>query len=283
MNDTYLRFRPWIVKRTTLHEYVSRSWGMFDAAEYTSQSGVAAMLTGLSFELAIKALLVLVGREPDPTHKIAECLDLIPELRDLLQRLWGADLEFVVQLIDEDINSSQMRYGSAGSHKDESTKLIAAATAHDAKTWTLEVTELYEELMQSIGAAIWENYPKGDRSGQEIRRRFEVEPVFSSGTPHDAYPGLNSSVFGLLLLAERHGVETEYGAIIPIDGRRKDGTYRVRVRIDRDTAVDQEVVQQGGRSTLTGFRWIGRPAEGVQLKLYEARSTLPDVRPQTRS
>ena len=256
---------------------------MFDAAEHTSQSGVAATLTGLSFELAIKALLVLVGREPEPTHKIAECLELIPELQDVLRQLWGTDLEFVVQLIDEDINSSQMRYGAAGSRKDRSTKLIAAATAQNAKTWTLEVSELYEELMHSVGSAIWENYPREDRSGQEVRRRFRLGAVFLPGTRYEAYPSFNSSMFGLLLLAERHGVDTEFGAIIPIDGMRKDGTYRVRVRIGRDTAVDQEVVQQRGDLTLAGFRWVGTPVEGVRLRLHEARSTLLGVRPQARS
>ena len=118
VNDMYLHFRPWIAKRTILHEYFSRSWGMFDAAERTEHSGVAAMLTGQSIELAIKAMLELVGRKPPTKHKLADCLNTVPELKSLLEQLWGADFSSLIQFVDEDINSSQMRYGAAGSHKD---------------------------------------------------------------------------------------------------------------------------------------------------------------------
>lgn len=256
---------------------------MFDAAERTEQSGVAAMLTGLSFELAIKALLALVGRERRNTHKIAECLNMVPELRPLLEKLWGSDLEFLIQFVDEDINSSQMRYGAAGSYRDKSTKLIAAMTADKPMTWTEAVRELYEELMCSIGAAIWENYPEEDRRGQEIRRRFKTYPEFQGEAPEDVYPICHKSVFGLLLMAKVNGVDSDYGAIIPIEGMKKDGVYWVRVRVGKDTAVDQQIVQEGNSRSLSAVRWIGKPVEGVRLSLYEARSTLLGVRPQPRN
>ncbi len=278
----YLNFRPWIVKRTKLHEYFSRSWGMFDAAEHAEQSGVAATLTGLSFELAIKALLVLVAREGRDTHKIAECLNMVPELRPLLEALWGSDLDFLIQFVDEDINSSQMRYGAAGSHRDKSTNLIAATTAHKPTTWTEAVRELYEELMSSIGTAIWENYPEEDRHGRKIQRRLKLHPLYNTATPAAVYPHFRRSLFGLILVAEVDGIDTDYGAIIPIEGMGKDGTYWVRVRVGKNTAIDQQVVQEGNSRSLAGFRWIGEPVEGVRLRLHEARSTLLDVRPQPR-
>ena len=282
VNDIYLHFRPWIAKRTILHEYFSRSWGMFGAAEHTEHSGVAAMLTGQSIELAIKAMLELVGKEPPITHKITECLDTFPELRTLLEQLWGADLNSLIQFVDEDINSSQMRYGAAGSHKDKETQLIAASIAHKPTSWTTPVTELYEELMCSIGAAIWENYPAEDRKGQSVRRQVKIHPMFSGEGRNAVYPHFPSSVYGLMLLAEVNGIETEYGSIIPIEGTKRDATHWVRVRIGKDTAVDQWVIQENNNLSLAGFRWIGRPVDGVRLKLYEARSTLLSVRPQAR-
>ena len=278
----YLHFRPWIAKRTILHEYFSRSWGMFDAAEQTERSGVAAMLTGQSIELAIKAMLELVGKEPPTKHKIADCLNAVPELKTILEQLWGADLNSLIQFVDEDINSSQMRYGAAGSHKDKGTQLIAASIAHKPTSWTAPVTELYEELMSSIGTAIWENYPAEDRKGRSVRRQVRMHPIFSGEGPKAAYPHYPSSLYGLMLLAEVNGIQSAYGAIIPIEGMQKDGTQWVRVRIGKDTAVDQRVIQEGSNRSLAGFRWIGQPVDGVRLKLYEARSTLLSVRPQAR-
>ena len=142
-----LDFRPWITKRATLHEYFFLSRSMFQAARTTRNSSLAARLTGESIELAIKALIVLVGKEPSNTHKIGDCLSEIPELKSLMADLWGKEFDFMIQMVDEDINTPQMRYGAAGSHIDNKTKLIAAATAQEATTWTGWISELYEELM----------------------------------------------------------------------------------------------------------------------------------------
>ena len=161
----YLHFRPWITKRTILHEYFSRSWGMFDAAERTENSSVAAMLTGQSIELAIKAMLELVGKEPPTTHKIAECLNTVPELKTLLEQLWGADLNSLIQFVDEDMNSSQMRYGAAGSHKDKETQLIAASIAHKPTSWTTPVTELYEGTDVQYRYCDLGELPRGGQEG----------------------------------------------------------------------------------------------------------------------
>lgn len=276
-----LNFHPWIVRRTQLHEYFSRSWGMFTAAESAVESGTAAMLMGLSFELAFKALLVLVGREPpDRTHKISSCLEQVPELRGLMQGLWEADLNFVIQFVDEDVNSSQIRYGAAGSRQDRNTKLVAASFARTPKTWTASVRELYEELMGSIGGAIWENYPREDRRGQALYRHFKMRPAFRGGARTlDVYPRFSRDIYGMLLSAERDGVDTEYGAVVPLEGLRKNGTYWVRVRIARETAVDQRVVQTSNGIHLDRMKWIGEPVEGVRLKLFGVKAVLASVRP----
>ena len=107
-------------------------------------------------------------------------------------------------------------------------------------------------------------------------------PVFGGEGPKAVYPHYPSSLYGLILLAELNGIETEYGAFIPIEGMQKGGTCLVRVRIGKDTAIDQQVVQEGRKRHLAGFRWVGQPVDGVRLKLYEARSTLPSVRPSAR-
>ena len=146
----------------------------------------------------------------------------------------GSGLRFLIQFVDEDINSSQMRYGAAGNHKDKRTKLIAATTAHKPTTGTEAVRELYEELMCSIGTAIWENYPEEDRNGRRIQRGLKLRPLYNTATPTDVYPHFRRSLFGLILVAEVDGIDTDYGAIIPIEGMGKEDTYWVRVRIGRE-------------------------------------------------
>lgn len=180
-----LLFQPWIFRRTMVHDYFSRSWAMFHAAERSHDSGTAAMLVGLSFELAFKCLVVLSSRyndEPPSVHSLSDVLQKIPSLRPLLETLWQDDLDFVIRLVDEDINSSQIRYGAAGSRKSRQTGLLASAVATDASTWTRWTVELYEELMGSLGSTIWRNYPRADRQGRELRKRVEMHP---------AYAGLN--------------------------------------------------------------------------------------------
>ncbi len=235
-------------------------------------------MTGESIELAIKALLVLTGREPPTTHKIGDCLGKVPELRKLMERLWKKDFEFLIQMVDEDINASQMRYGAAGSYIDKKTGLIAAATAHKATTWTAAVTEIYEELMGSIGSAIWENYPQEDSRGMKMEKRITMRPILfaSDRSRKDCYPSFPKGCFGFILTAERLEIETEYCATIPIERLPKKGQrdYWVRVRIDKETAVDQQVMQMESNLELTKLKWIGRPVEGVRLKLYIAKSNL---------
>ena len=172
-----LNFHPWITKRAALHEYFFLSRSTFRAAKTTTHSTLAARLTGESIELAIKAMLVLAGEEPPRTHMIGECLEKIPGLRSLMANLWGNDFDFMVQMVDQDINTSQMRYGAAGSYVDKKTELIAAAAAQNAKTWTDVTSELYEEITTSLGMAIWENYPEENSEKGEIRKRIHVPKI----------------------------------------------------------------------------------------------------------
>ena len=271
-----LNFRSWIAKRATLHEYFFQSRSMFQAARSTSNSSLAARLTGESIELAIKALLVLAGKEPSG-HRIGDCLDEIPELKGLMANLWGRDFDFMVQMVDEDINTSQMRYGAAGSYVDKKTQLIAAAAAKKARTWTDEISELYEELMSSLGAGIWENYPEEDTEKEKAAKRIRMYPIFNNESPgKGAYPDFPKSLYGFVLQPTVNDIETEYFAIIPIDRLPSRGSenYWVRVRIDKETAVDQQVITTRTGLKLPSLRWIGRPVDGVKLSLYEARSRI---------
>ncbi len=285
MTVNTLNFHPWIVRRTHLYEYFSRSWGMFAAAESSKNSATAAMLVGLSFELALKTLLVICTPRtefPPNTHRISGCLGEIPQLKKLLQDLWGEDLDFVVQFVDEDINSSQIRYGAAGSKRDKETRLVAATFAEKPSYWADSVRELYEELMGSIGAAIWENYPKTDKNGKEFHRRFEISPALKPGiaVPPDMYPGIGREVFGYFVGAKRRGIDTESGAIIPMEGRSEEGEFWVRIRIEKDTAVDQKLTQIKGKGLrLEGqCRWVGQPVDGVSLHVFQMRSILSQIR-----
>ena len=257
-----------------LHEYFFLSRSMFQAARSTRNSSLAARLAGESIELAIKALIVLVGKEPSNTHKIGDCLSEIPELQSLMADLWGKDFDFMIQMVDEDVNTPQMRYGAAGSYIDKKTKLIAAATAEEPTIWTDWTSKLYQELMWSLHEAIWENYPERDT---EVVKKLNFRPIYKSELHSKvAYPNRSKSFMGMVLQPEINGIETEFSAFIPIERISSTGKqdYFVRVRISKETAVDQQVIDAPTGLTLKGFRWIGRPIEGVRLKLYEARSRI---------
>ena len=188
-----------------------------------------------------------------------------------MANLWGKDFDFMIQMVDEDINTSKMRYGAAGSYVGKKTNLIAAAAARQAETWTNEIAELYRELMSSLGEGIWENYPE---DGKAIRR-ISMYPVFEGEPPREGvYPNFPRSLFGFALQPEVNGIETEYYAVIPVERLPSRGSenYWVRVRIDKDTAVDQQVLQTRTGLVLSSFRLIGRPVDELRLHLYEARS-----------
>ena len=287
-----LRFQPWIVRRTMVHEYFSRSWAMFHAAERTRDSGTAAMLVGLRFELAFKCLVVLASRcddEPPAVHGLSDVLRKIPPLRPLLETLWQDDLDFVIRLMDEDINSSQIRYGSGGSRKSRQTGLLASAFATDASTWTQWTVGLYEELMGSLGATVWRDFPRTDRRGRKLHRRLEMHPAYAGLNSDESkvksrdqptvYPRVKDSVYGYLLFAVRDGELTDTGSVVPL-GRYAREEYWARVRVARDTAVEVRIVQTEDAMHLTNdFRWIGRPLRDVHFTLHEALSVLSAVRP----
>lgn len=207
----------------------------------------------------------------------------------MLRALWRDDLDFVVRLVDQDINSSQIRYGSGGGRKSKKTGLLASAFATDASTWTRWTVEFYEELMGSLGTAIWRNYPRTDRQGRELQNWVEIHPSYAGLNEEESkaksqdqpsvHPGFKDSVFGFLLFANRDGERTETGSIVPL-GRTAPEEYWMRVRIADDTAADVLVVQTEDAMSLTNrFRWVGRPLSNVHFELYEARSVLSAVRP----
>ena len=100
-------------------------------------------------------------------------------------------------------------------------------------------------------------------------------PKFKDKKPGKvAYPDIAKSLYGFVLQPKVNGIETDYFAIIPLDRLPNRGSrnYWVRVRIDKETAVDQQVITTRTGLKLSSFRWIGRPIDEVQLSLYEARS-----------
>ncbi len=97
-NKLTLAFRPWIWARTTLYEYYCMSWATRVAAETTRHPPLAARLVGESFELAIKALHILIqGPEKELKfgHKLSELLSDVPTMEGILRKLWGKDLDYV--------------------------------------------------------------------------------------------------------------------------------------------------------------------------------------------
>lgn len=159
-----LRFRPWTAwARTVLYEYFSMSWAARTAAEHAKHPPLEARLVGESFELAFKVLNILSrgpGRDLKVGHNLGALISDTPPLDSLLRKLWGRDLDHVLDILDGECNPSQVRYGAAGGSSDKRNRIIPSGYAERPGVWTSTTLTLYEELMSSLGQAIWSNYPK---------------------------------------------------------------------------------------------------------------------------
>ena len=172
-----LRYRLWVWARTTLYEYFCMSWAARVAAEGTGHAPLAARLVGESFEFAIKALHILSqgpGQDLRFGHSLSAILGDIPLLERLLRELWGGDLDHVVDIVDGECNPSQVRYGAGAGKATRGNNVIPSGYAETPSVWTSTTLTLYEELMSSLGQAIWSNHPQGDRFGNPVNRRFEL-------------------------------------------------------------------------------------------------------------
>ena len=127
-----LKFRPWIWARTTLYEYYCMSWAARVSAERTDYSPLAARLVGESFELAIKVFHTLVQGPTEELkfgHRLSALLGDVPPLERMLRDLWGADLDFVIELMDGECDPSQVRYGAGGGKVTKAGRVIPSGYA----------------------------------------------------------------------------------------------------------------------------------------------------------
>lgn len=290
-----LRFHPWVWTRTTLYEYFCMSWAARAAAERTGHAPLAARLVGESFELAIKALNILIrgpGQDLKFGHSLSAILGDIPLLERLLRNLWGGDLDHVVDLMDGECNPSQVRYGAGAGKATRGSNVIPSGYAEAPDVWTSTTLTLYEELMSSLGQAIWSNYPQGDRYGNAIHRRIELTPVV--GTPAELRPMSaeevaalqakatpDPTVWALLLQAadeQAGGKRAPYWGIIPMDRLNDpDGTtFYVRARVSANMVADVAVTKSAGGLSVGDVRIAGREDGTYQLTIHSALAVLPD-------
>lgn len=293
-NQRILCFRPWIWGRTTLYEYFCMSWATRIAAESTDHAPLAARLVGESFELAFKALSILArgpGQDLTFGHRLSTILRDVPLLEPLLRNLWGSDLDHVVDLMDGECNPSQIRYGAGAGRSTKGDKLIPSGYAETPVVWTSTTLTLYEELMSSLGHAIWSNYPAGDRHGEPVNRCIELSPAV--GTPTNPRrmtaaeeaalqkkPSLDPTVWAFLLLTVEEQVGEEpapYWGIIPTD-RLNDPpgtTFYVRARVSATMFADVEVTKSAVGFTVGGARIAGRCDGTYRLAIHKALAVLP--------
>ena len=294
-----LKFRPWIWARTTLYEYFCMSWATRVAAERTDHPPLAARLVGESFELAIKELAIKVLHTliQGPTkqlrfgHRLSALLGDVPLLERMLRDLWGADLDFVIEIMDGECDPSQVRYGAGGGKATKPGRVIPSGYAETSDVWTSSTLTLYEELMSTLGQALWSNYPNGDRHGDPVERRIGLAPA--TGTQEDPRPmtreeeaalqqkRIDSTIWALILKAvneEGTAPGIPYWGIIPMERLNDpDGTrFFVRARVSLNMVADVEVTKNGGGFSVGGVRIAGREDGTYRLAIYSALAVLPD-------
>ena len=282
-----LQFRSWVWSRTTLYEYFSNSWACRVAAEQTKHSPLAARLVGESFELALKMFLIL-ARGPNAslvlTHSVRKILDEELSLGSILRNLWKDDIDYVLDIIDEDLRPAELRYGAAAGRIDANSRLIPSGWSHDPGVWTETTSQFYEELMWSLGNAIWENYPPGDRNGAPIRRNVQLTPIVANPRSQSSLPreekqvGFDNTVWAMLLIAEKDGEKSDYWGIVPLERWpwTKKQEYFVRSRISRTAVADVRVEIVRGQMMIGKVRIRGLHEEGWKLTLHSALAVMPN-------
>ena len=290
-NGLILKFRPWIWARTTVYEYFCMSWATRVAAETTSHSPLAARLVGESFELAIKVLNIL-SRGPENKlkygHSLTAIIGDIPILEQMLRKLWDRDLDYVLSIVDGECNPSQVRYGSSGGNSRKGAKILPSGYAETADVWTSTTLKLYEELMLSLGRAIWSNYPEGDRNGNPVERHISISPA--TGTMDNPRPmsveeetamGKNRTwdhtVWAFILKAESTGLEVPYWGVIPMERLNdpEEEEYYVRARVSANMVIDVEVNKKAKGFSVGGCRIAGQEDGEFRLVIHTAQAVMP--------
>ena len=293
INGLILEFRPWIWARTTLYEYYCMSWATRLAAEYTRHPPLAARLVGESFELAVKVLHILIqgpAKELKFGHNLSALLGDVPSMERMLRTLWGRDLDYVIDIMDGECDPSQIRYGAGGGKANKGDRVIPSGYAETSKVWTSTTLTLYEELMSSLGRAIWSNYPEGDRNGQPVKRHMRLGPMKMTPqgpvrmTPEEETAlqkdRLDPTIWAFMLSAENTegaGPEVPYWGIIPMERLNDpDGTkFYVRARVSPNMVADVEVTK-GVHGLSVGFwRVTGREDRQYRLTIHSALAVMP--------
>lgn len=289
-----LKFRPWIWARTTLYEYFCMSWATRVAAERTDHSPLTARLVGESFELAVKVLHTLIQGpmgELKFGHSLSELLGDVPPLERMLRDLWGTDLDFVIEIMDGECNPSQVRYGAGGGRATKVGRVIPSGYAETSDVWTSSTLTLYEELMSTLGRALWSNYPDGDRYGEPVKRRIELAPAI--GTPEDPRKmtreeeatlqreRTDPTIWAFILKAvneEGTAPSVPFWGIIPMERLNDpDGTkFFVRARVSLNMVADVEVTKNEDGFSVGGVRIAGHDHGTYHLAIYSALAVLPD-------
>ena len=289
-----LKFRPWVWARTTLYEYFCMSWATRVSAERTDYPPLAARLVGESFELAFKILHTLFQgpkKELRFGHRLSSLLRAIPPLERILRDLWGDDLDFVIEIMDGECDPSQVRYGAGGGKATKAGRVIPSGYAESSEVWTSTTLTLYEELMSTLGRALWSNYPNGDRYGDPVKRRINLAPV--TATSGDPTPmtrqeeaalqqeQIDPTIWAYILKAvndEGSAPDVPYWGIIPMERLNDpDGTtFFVRARVSPNMVADVEVTRNGASFSAGGVRIAGREDGMYRLAIYSALAVLPD-------
>lgn len=267
------------------------SWATRVAAETTSHPPLAARLVGESFELAIKVLNILVrgpGEKLKYGHSLTETLRDVPALEQLLRRLWGSDLEYVLSIVDEECHPPQVRYGASAGRPSREARILPSGYAETADVWTTTTLTLYEELMSSLGRAVWSNYPEGDRNGNAVNRKITLN--LSVRSPHgsremsadeeaalEEKAALDPTVWGSILKAEGNGIDIPYWGIIPFERLQdSEGTqFFVRARVSGRMVIDVEVTKHATGFDVGGFRVSGQENAELKVALYTAVAVMP--------
>ena len=170
--------------------------------------------------------------------------------------------------------------------------VIPSGYAETPDVWTSTTLTLYEELMSSLGQAIWSNYPQGDRYGNPVVRHFELIPASeTSANPSPVSAAeeaalqtkatLDPTVWAFLLRAvdEQPGGESApYWGIIPTDRLNDpDGTtFYVRARVSANMVADVAVTKSAGGFSVGAVRIAGREDGTYGLTIHSALAVLPD-------
>ena len=291
-----LQFRPWATwARTILYEYYCMSWATRVAAERTTHAPLAARLVGESFELAFKVLHILSQgpeRELRFGHSLGALIRHMKPLERLLRNLWGGDLDYVIDILDGECDPSQVRYGASGGKSNKRNRIIPSGYAANPGVWTSTTLTLYEELMSSLGQAIWSHYPEGDRHGRPVVRCFKLYPA-KAGPEGPRRMGaeeesalqekmeMDPTIWALMLTAvneDRAAPEIPCWGIIPLQ-RLNDpvGTsFYVRARISASMVADVQVTKANGGFSVGSCRIRGREAGRYKLELHTALAVMPE-------